>query len=183
MRNNKLPYSSKINTELLKDLNSKGYIQINTSDFTKIYYELLSLSEKGVETVRKAEERLACEAKSSQDGESSESSQPLVGLNTESNFESFRKFYPNRVLQGPGYRNLHSDLKRCKKLYDKLCMETSHDILCKCAELYIEDCRKSNTYIQNLATWLHQENYKNYLNDALETTNNQTNNFTNLEAI
>jgi len=159
----------KINTDLFKELHSKGYILINTLDFTKIYYENLSLSEKGAEILQ-----------------TTEASELLVHtadeLKSGSNFESFRQLYPNRVKQASGYRNLHTDLKRCRKLYDKLCMETSHDILCKCAKLYIEDCQKSNTYIQNLATWLHQENYKNYLDDTSEN-NNKTNNFTNLEAI
>lgn len=164
----------KINTELFQELVDKELLVINTKDLSKIYFEYLSLSEKGAAILRNSET-------------------PPLGNATndpksENNFESFRQFYPKRVRKGSGYRPLHTDLKRCRQLYDKLCMETTHDVLCKCAVLYHQEHLKSNSeeFMQNLATWLHQKNYQIYLDEAIQQTNIkqiEETNTSNLDAI
>ena len=165
----------KINTEIFQELVNKELIIINTTDLNKIYFELLSLTAKGAEIMQSTET-------------STIYSQVTNVLKAENNFESFRQFYPKKVKKGSGYRPLHTDLKRCRKLYDELCMETTHDILCKCAVLYYQEHLKSNSeeYMQNLVTWLHQRNYQIYLDEANKNTNIQQiqeTNITNLESI
>ncbi len=102
-----------------------------------------------------------------------------IPLISEHNFEDFRTFYPMRVKDGFISRPLHGNLKKCRSLYDKLLMETTHDLLCKCAKLYYEEKYNSNSlkYMQNLETWLNQKNYLLYIEDAKqlkETINNNT---------
>jgi len=163
----------KINTEIFKKLIDDDYLKVINGDLNKIYWELLSLTEKGAEILQKMETPME-ETKS---------------LMSDSNFEEFRKFYPSVVKSGFRTRRLHSDLKRSKDFYDKLLMETTHDILCKAAKLYHNEMIRSNSefYMQNLPTWLNQKNYKQYLEEINNLKNKeittQTNDFTNLEAI
>ena len=45
-------------------------------------------------------------------------------------------------------------------------METTHDILCKTAQLYTQEQFKSGQiYMQSLETWLFQKNYTQFLQD------------------
>jgi hypothetical protein len=144
-----------ISTEVFKNLEKDGYITFKESADGKIYYELISLSTKG---------------------------QSFFGTGTfdvEKQFGEFRTFYPMIVTNGVTSRRLQGNLKRCKKLYEELLMETTHDILCKTAALYYEEKLKSNSqmYMQNLETWLNQRNYQQYLTDLdkqLETKVNFT---------
>ena len=100
----------------------------------------------------------------------------------EKQFGEFRKCYPLSVKSGNQVRRLQGNLKRCRQLYEKVLMETTHEILCKCAELYTQEKYRTNSqmYIQNLETWLHQRNYEQYLEDIDKTTTftNPNTNFT-----
>lgn len=83
-------------------------------------------------------------------------------------FEEFRQSYPTKA--GISGRRLHLDLKRCKTLYKKIIGTDAklHEAMCNCAKLYAIEKRRTNSevYMQNLATWLHQENYTDYLEEA-----------------
>lgn len=150
---------NKISTDVFLKLESLNLIKIDKyKNDDKIYYELLSLTQIGQAALR-----------------------PEFPNIEKGNFDEFRTFYPKRVKSGFATRPLHGNLKRCKSLYDKLLMETSHDILCKCAKAYHNEKIKSGSesYMQNLETWLNQKNYLDYL-DLIEniqlTTNNTTDN-------
>lgn len=144
-----------IDTVIFKQLEQEGYISIKNRPDGLIYYELLSVKEKG----------------------------KLAFVNTVSplpagNFEDFRKFYPSKVSKSG--RRLQGNLARCRKLYTELLMETSHDILCKCAKAYHNEKLRSNSeeYMQNLETWLHQRNYQQYLEDLKDLDNAEQVKFT-----
>ena len=84
-------------------------------------------------------------------------------------------------------RRLHGNLKRAKELYNKLLLETTHDILCKAAKLYHQEKIRANSemYMQDLSVWLNQKNYLLYVDDI---TNNDSNDYnmgkiTNVDAI
>ncbi len=145
----------KINTEIFRKLEEDNFITINNEVDEKIYYELLSLTEHGSELVQGCLHQGA-----------KKHSHIL-----ENNFEEFRKSYPLIVKNGINTRRLHTDLKRSKSSYDKLLLETTHDILCKSAKLYHNEMIKSGSeyYMQNLSTWLNQANYKQYLEEAIKT--------------
>ena len=151
----------KIPTEVFNKLRDEGYISYNTKD-GNITFRLLSVTEKG---------------KSLYIGKPS-------SPNVTSQFEDFRKHYPNSV-RIPGRtvpRRLHGDLARCRKLYSNLMMETTHEILCQAADMYYNEKLHSNSlqYMQDLATWLHQKNYQQYLEDIKKSANftNKPTNFT-----
>jgi hypothetical protein len=159
----------KINTDIFKKLKDEDYIIINDFKDNNIYYELLSLTENGLQQVLKVVSEVT-----------------LNSHISENNFEEFRKFYPSVVKDGFRTRRLHNDLKRSKNSYDKLLLETTHDILCKSAKLYHNEMIKSNSeyYMQNLSTWLNQANYKQYLDTINNNNNNKINNpETNVESI
>ena len=134
----------KIKTYVFIDLETNGYINIADRLDNNIYFELLSLTDKGKSLLS------SCSPSES-----------------EHSFEEFRKFYPSIVKQGVETRRLHGNLKKCKGAYEKLLLETTHEILCKCAQLYHKEKIRSNSviYMQNLETWLNQANYKQYLQD------------------
>lgn len=83
-------------------------------------------------------------------------------------FEELRESYPK--VAGKTGRKLHQDLKRCKALYKKIINDdiSLHKLICKCAIMYHQDKLKtgSEDYLQLLPTWLHQENYNQYIEDA-----------------
>jgi len=135
----------KINTDIFKQLQSDGYLEIANHTGEHIYFELLSLANKG--------SKLFCESGNAFD--------------LEKQFGEFRACYPMMVKEGFKTRRLHGNLSRCKKLYEKLLMETTHDILCKTAKLYTNEKFKSGEqiYMQDLGTWLHQKNYLLYIDD------------------
>lgn len=139
-----------IDTSVFKKLEADGYIRIKTTPNGVINFRLLSLAEKS--------ESILCDR--------------AAILDLEKQFGEFRKCYPLSVQAGKQVRRLQGNLKRCKQLYDKLLMETTHEILCKCAELYTQEKYKTNSqmYMQNLETWLHQRNYEQYLEDINKTT-------------
>lgn len=143
----------KIPTEVFNNLKSDGFIDFSTED-GNIYFKLLSLTDKGKSLALR----------------------PNVSpLNLDSQFDEFRKHYPSSV-KVPGRsvpRRLHSDLARCRKLYSGLMVETTHEILCKAADMYYQEKIKSGStmYIQDLVTWLHQKNYQQYLEDIEKSTN------------
>mgnify|MGYP006274490927 CR=1 FL=1 len=134
----------KIKTYVFIDLESNGLINIKDRLDNNIYFELLSLTDKGKSLLSNRNP-----------------------LKSEDSFEEFRKFYPSIVRQGLETRRLHGNLKKCKSAYEKLLLETTHEILCKCATLYHREKIRSNSviYMQNLETWLNQANYKQYLQD------------------
>lgn len=89
-------------------------------------------------------------------------------------FEEFKTYYPSTV--GKAKRRLHTDLKRCRVLYKKIINNdvSKHKLMCLCARLYYEEKQRSGseTFMQNLPTWLHQENYEAYMDEAIKVTNN-----------
>jgi len=157
----------KINTEIFRQLESNGYLLIDDPEQTnKITFELLSLTEKGFDFIQ-----------------SNDQMTEVINLPiSDSNFEGFRKFYPTVVKDGLKERRLQGNVKRCKSLYDKLLMETTHDILCKCAELYHNKHKKSGDaiYMQNLETWLNKRTYQLYVDDIEKPLEQD---ITNLDAI
>lgn len=92
-------------------------------------------------------------------------------VNIDELFNKFREFYPKKA--GTQGRALHLDLKRCKSLYKKIIGNKieKHDLLCKCATLYHLEKQRlgSEVYMQNLASWLYQGNYEEYMHDARNT--------------
>lgn len=85
-------------------------------------------------------------------------------------FEELKSAYPITVGDKLNKRRLHTDLKRCKALYKKIINNDLelHNNICKAAVLCHQEKLKTNSeiYMQNLATWLHQENYNQYLEEA-----------------
>lgn len=140
-----------INTDIFKQLQKDGLINIEENKEGKIYFKLLSLTNNSLER----------------------SFGPTPTIDLEKQFGEFRAFYPSNVKQGLTTRRLHGNLSKCKKLYEKLLMETTHEILCKCADLYTQEKFKTGNqiYMQNLETWLNQKNYEQYLDDIKKTTN------------
>jgi len=158
----------KIDTEVFQELQKEEFITI-ANNSGNLYYESLSLTDKGsqsVEAVSKDSKPLESDSnlKVSHDG-----------------FTSFRSIYPNTVRRGEEKRQLHTDLERSEKLYNKLLLETTHDILCKAAKAYHEEHIKRNSeiFMKALPTWLNQKVYLAYI-DNLEETNEE---ITNLDAI
>lgn len=176
----------KIDTEIFKSLESRNLIIINKTLATqgKIYYELLSLTEQGKNIVLSTFYGSCHPSLAGQSEHGMVVKTPIsVG-----NFEEFRTFYPSRVMRGSVVlRRLHGNLKKCKATYEKLLLETTHDILCKCAKVYHNEKKKSNSeeYMQNLETWLNQKNYLLYIDEAkkLGKMNNQEEGESNLDAI
>ena len=141
-----IEYTSKckrIPTNVFEELNNKNYIKIN---YEILENNIITYSSLNITTTGKN----IFEIK-----------------NVDDLFEDFRKHYPSRV--GIAKRPLHLDLKRCKSLYKKIVAndDKMHTLLCKCADAYYNHCKSSGSerYMQNLATWLHQENYKQYIED------------------
>lgn len=162
----------KIDTEIFNQLEKNELINIGKND-GKLYYGLLSLTDKGshwVESVCKDPSKTTKSLKS--DG----------NLNaTNEGWKSFRQCYPNVVRFGATERRLHVDLDRCEKLYNKLLLETTHDILCKTAKAYHNEHiqRNGEIYMKALSTWLNQKIYLTYI-DKINETNEE---ITNLDAI
>jgi hypothetical protein len=124
-------------------LQDKGYLSF-TGEVEQITYNRLSISDKGISLFT------------------------LKDFDTI--FAELREAYPSHVKDGSTRRPLHTDLKRCKALYKKL-IETDiekHKLICKCALLYYNEKKRAGgeKYMQNLATWLHQQNYESYLDEA-----------------
>lgn len=151
----------KINTEIFKDLEAKGLLNIKWNDINQIHFELLSLTSQG-ETLLQPEVPIK-----------SVIDQKVYDENLEKQFGEFLKIYPTSVKNGFSTRRLHGNRSKCKKLYEKLLMETTHDVLCKAAKLYVQEKYRSGSqmYIQALETWLNQKNYEQYLEDIENTTN------------
>lgn len=144
----------KINTEIFNELTTQGYITISyLKNNPNIFLERISLTDKG---------KLIFESQNNHPiGCSSE--QSMV-----KNFDDFRNNFPKSVKIGKVSRQLHTDLKRCKKLYNEIIDEgILHEDLCRCARLYIKEKVESQSekYIQLLATWLHQRNYEAYIDE------------------
>jgi len=135
-----------IPTEEFEKLSEKGLISINRNNIidNNITYESLSLTKNG-KNVFEID-------------------------NFDILFNEFRKAYPSFVKDRFSRRPLHVDLKRCKNLYKKIINDSieTHNLLCRCAMLYHEEKKRSGSemYMQNLATWLHQENYLPYMEEA-----------------
>lgn len=102
-------------------------------------------------------------------------------------FEEFRTYYPKT---GGKNRKLQLDLKRCRALYKKAINNDidKHKLICLCARLYYEEKQRTNgqDYLQLMATWLHQENYEGYMEEAIKISSNDikiTNNEGNVSRI
>ncbi len=134
----------KINTEIFRQLEKDGYLAISKHLDDNIFFEFLSLADK------------------------SRALFTPQSFSLEKQFGEFRTFYPMRVKEGQKSRPLQGNLAKCKKLYEKLLMETSHDILCKTAQLYTNESHKSGNqmFMQSLEAWLFQKNYQIYLEEA-----------------
>ena len=164
-----------INTKVFKELEEKKLIKIKAMPENNVYFELLSLTDEG--------RCLLLDA--------GQSDTRCSALTSEHNFEEFLTYYPSMVKNGLTTRRLHGNRKKCRSFYDKLLLETTHDILCKCAKAYHNEKIRSNSvvFMQNLETWLNQRNYLQYIEDAKQiqlTKNNtieNTSETTNLDAI
>lgn len=133
----------KIPTEIFRLLESKGYISISKElQDDKITYSSLKLLDQG--------KRL------------------FNVQDFETLFNELRECYPKEA--GKSGRKLHLDLKRCRALYKKIIGNDLdlHELICKCAKLYHTEKIRSNSedYMQLLATWLHQQNYEQYIDEA-----------------
>jgi len=150
-------------SDIFNILENKGFLNIKRAKNNLIFFESLSLTQKATELMK----------------------EDKTGL---SNFDEFRSFYPKIVHTHNGVpRRLHGNLKRAKELYNKLLLETTHDILCKAAKLYHQEKIRANSemYMQDLSVWLNQKNYLLYVDDI---TNNDSNDYnmgkiTNVDAI
>lgn len=152
-----------IKNEVYDVLENKGFINIKRSKNNLIFFESLSLTQKSNALLKDSGSELG-------------------------NFDEFRTFYPKVVYTNTGApRRLHGNLKRVKELYQKLLLETTHDILCKAAKLYHLEKIKANSemYMQDLSVWLNQKNYLLYLDDITNNDNNDYNmgKITNVDAI
>lgn len=155
---------NKINTEIFLKLKDKGLLDINSVDYNSISFDILSLTKAG--------KKLALE---------------LTEINvSEGNFEEFVKCYPSKVQANGKARPLKVNLDRCKKLYNELLLETTHEILCKTAEIYINERKKSGEeqFTVQLQVWLNQKYYQNYIEELNNYSDNQnTKEIRNLDAI
>jgi hypothetical protein len=136
----------KIPTEIFNLLEERQLITINRQQLqdNKIVYSLLKITKEG---------------------------KSLFELpNFDQMFEELRQIYPKRVGGKLDGRPLHSDLKRCKVLYKKIINDDVelHKKICKCALMYHQEKLRTNSeiYMQSLPTWLHQENYKQYIDEV-----------------
>lgn len=150
--NNYTANCNKIDTKVFRKLQLDGFLDIKDHEGDSIYFDLLSLTSKGEAFFENHKT-----------------------FDLEKQFGEFRLHYPMRVKEGFRSRPLQGNLSKCKKLYEKLLLETTHDILCKCAELYTNEKFKSGDqiFMQSLEAWLFQKNYQIYLN---EIDNKITNN-------
>lgn len=144
-------------------LENKGFLNVKRAKNNLIFFESLSLTQKSILLINKENSEL-------------------------SNFDEFRTFYPKIVYTHNGVpRRLHGNLKRAKELYNKLLLETTHDILCKAAKLYHQEKIRSNSemYMQDLSVWLNQKNYLLYVDDITNNNNSDYNmgKITNVDAI
>ena len=138
-----------INTEVFKRLKLDGFLEYNDSE--KITFSQLSATPKtSILFVNKQDEQ----------------KQQFEEL-----FAELRNVYPKRVPAENGTtRPLHGDLARCKKLYHKIIHTkfgydiTLHKRILEAIKANILEAEKSRRlqYLQNLATYLHQQNYIQY---------------------
>jgi hypothetical protein len=96
-------------------------------------------------------------------------------LNTEKVFEDcfqqLRDTYPNKVpAENGAFRRLHGDLARCKRLYLKILNKDGIDIdlhksILKAINKEIQERTRGNNlpFMQNLVTYLHQQNFLQYI--------------------
>lgn len=86
-------------------------------------------------------------------------------------FAELRNTYPKRVpAENGAFRPLHGDLTRCKKLYHKILFKDGsfdiqlHKNILKSIDKEVQERIKGKNlpYMQNLATYLHQQNYTQY---------------------
>lgn len=86
-------------------------------------------------------------------------------------FAELRNVYPKRVpAENGATRPLHGDLARCKKLYHKILHTkfgydvTLHKRILEAIKTNVLEVEKSRRlqYMQNLVTYLHQQNYLQY---------------------
>lgn len=154
-------HCNKINNQAFADLENREYLKIDRNGSSEIYFENLSLAKNGQSLRGTVIPKLSSNPKK------------LPKDELEKQFGEFREIYPSSVKRGNVVRRLQGNLKRCRELYEKLLMETSHDILCKAARLYINEKVRSNSemYIQEMQTWLNQRNYQQYLEDIEKEVN------------
>ena len=138
-----------INTEVFKRLKLDGFLEYEESD--KITFSKLSVTPKTsiLFAVKPDESKLQFEEL----------------------FTELRNVYPKRVPAENGTtRPLHGDLARCKKLYHKIIHTkfgydiTLHKRILEAIKANVLEAEKSRRlqYLQNLATYLHQQNYTQY---------------------
>lgn len=151
----------KISTEVFNDLEKRQYISIERNGTDQIFFENLSLAINGQSLPSETVVPLLEDSKISK-------------KEVEKQFGEFRQCYPMSVkVEGGIPRRLQGNLNVCRQLYEKLLMETSHEILCKAAKLYTDEKYRSRSerYMQNLETWLRQKNYQQYLEDINKNIN------------
>jgi hypothetical protein len=140
----------KIDTQILNDLASSGYLTI-TTDMEKISYSNLVLTEEGRSLFKSADSVASCMDE----------------------YDIFKQNYPTSVKVGRIPRRLHGNKARCIKLFRDIRKEgiTTED-LSRCARIYIKEKLASgdHKYIQLLETWLSKRTYEEYLSE-LETIN------------
>lgn len=159
---------NKIGTSVFKNLEERGFIQIKNNKDDKIFFELLSLT-SSVDNFEKCLSHVKLEYDTEQNH----------NQDLEKQFGEFLQIYPKKVTDGIRKRPLHQNLAKCKKLYEKLLMETTHEILCKTAEIYVREKfeSRSQMFIQLLETWLNQKNYLQYVDEISDSSSNSKDNF------
>lgn len=146
-----------IPTEIFNKLENKHFILINRDlDSLEITFNSLKITNSGIDLFK------------------------IQSFDTQ--FKELRESYPMEVGNTRLKRRLHSDLKRCRTLYKKILDDNPslHSLICKCARLYHEEKKRSNSemYMQSFVTWLHQQNYEQYMQDAInENVETDDNNY------
>lgn len=151
----------KISTETFNQLEANNYITINRQIIqdNQITFNSLTITNLGKDL--------------------------FITTDFDSLFKELRDSYPKTA--GRSGRKLHQDLGRCKTLYKKIINEDIelHKLICKAAKLYHNDKIKTNSedYLQMLSTWLSQQNYELYLEDAKSIDYNSIEPQTNITSI
>ena len=138
-----------ISTEVFRRLKLDGYLEFPDSE-KLTFSSLVSTPKASILFVNKPDE----------------SKQQFEEL-----FAELRNAYPKRVpAENGASRPLHGDLARCKKLYHKIIYTkfgydvTLHKRILDAIRANVLEAEKSRRlqYMQNLSTYLHQQNYLQY---------------------
>lgn len=93
-------------------------------------------------------------------------------------FKELLETYPKSIKVLKGRRQLQQNSIGCRKLYKSIIdSEEKHKLILKCVKLYFKDLENSNNiqYAQLLHSWLYQQNYESYLEEASKLQDIPTN--------